>query len=182
MRVDVLLGATQAARQLDVRDHARDRGEHRERRAVEDLILVAREQRDQPGQVGRRPLAGLVALADGELARAREAGEEARVVDLEHLRLRGGVAEAAHAVGSAQLERAVLDARERPLEHAAGDRPDHAGPRACGDRGLLLDAAHVGIDPRSGSNGGLRWNGTRLRHSWSACQWMRVMTCAVIHG
>ena len=34
-----------------------------------------------------------------------------------------------------------------------------------GDDALALDAAHVGIDPRSGSNGGLRWNGTRLRQS-----------------
>ena len=88
------------------------------------------------------------------------------------------IAEAPHAVGRAQLERTVLDAGERALEHAPGDRSERSGSGAHGDDGLSLDAAHVGIDPRSGSNGGLRWNGTRLRHSCSACQWMRAMTCA----
>ena len=59
-----------------------------------------------------------------------------------------------------------------------------SGPGAVRARrdDLSLDAAHVGIDPRSGSKGGLRWKGTRLRQSWSACQWMRAMTWPVTQG
>ena len=182
MRVHVALGAAQAARQLDARDEAPECGEQRERRPAEDLILVAREQGHEAREVGRGPLAGLVALADGEAAGAREPGEEARVVHLEHHGHGVRIAEAAHAVGRAQLERAVLDARQRPLEHAPRHRPDRPRRRAPRRDDLSLHAAHVGIDPRSGSKGGLRWKGTRLRQSWKACQWMRAMTWPVTQG
>ena len=97
-------------------------------------------------------------------------------MDLEHDGLRTRVAEAADAVGRAQLERTVLDAAERASSTRRDDRADRPGARARIAAALALDPAHVGIDPRSGSNGGLRWNGTRLRQSCSACQWMRAMT------
>ena len=182
MGVHVLLGSAQAARQLDAGDEPAEPGQQRERRPAEDLLLVAREHRHESRQVGRGPLAGLIPLADGEPARAGEACEEARIVHLHHGRLGGRIAEAPHAVRSAYLERAVGDARERPLQHAPGGGSDQTRSRARRGDGLALDAAHVVTDPCSGSNGGLRWNGTRLRHSFSACQWMRAMTCPVTQG
>ena len=182
MGVDVLFGPAQAARQLDARDEAAETGQQRERRPAEDLLVVAREQRHEARQIGRRPLAGLVALPDREPAGAGEAREEARIVHLHDRRLGGRVAEAAHAVGSANLERALGDAGERALEHAAGGGSDRPGRVRARSDGLALDAAHVGTEPCSGSKGGLRWNGTRLRQSCSACQWMRAMTCPVTHG
>ena len=183
MGVDVLFGPAQAARQLDARDEAAETGQQRERRPAEDLLVVAREHRHEARQIGRRPLTGLVALPDREPAGAGEAREEARIVHLHDRRLGGRVAEAPHAVGSANLERALGDAGERALEHAARGGSDQAGPRARrSSDGLALDPAHVGTEPCSGSKGGLRWNGTRLRQSLSACQWMRAMICPVTHG
>ena len=184
VRVHVALGAAQPARQLDARDEPPEPREHRERRPAEDLLLVAREQRDEaragrarttrrPGSP-RRPRA-----ARSARAARRSAGRAPRMTTGHRIR----IAEAAGAVGRAQLERSVLDAR-RARARARAARPRRRDPAPCAARAtpLSLDAAHVGIDPRSGSNGGLRWNGTRLRQSCSACQWMRAMTWPVTHG
>src|SRR5207245_2038395 len=50
-------------------------------------------------------------------------------------------------------------------------------------RGVRLAApAHDRALPSPGTNGGLRWNGTRLSHSRTACQWMSAVTCSGMSG
>ena len=56
-----------------------------------------------------------------------------------------------------------------------------AGSRSSGAR-AERSLAHARIDPFPGTNGGLRWNGTRFSQSLSACQWMRPITCIGIAG
>ena len=138
---------------------------------------VDEEKLEERRQIVGRPLPGGVRLAQPELAAGGDPPEETAVVDREpDGRAR---AEAAHrAVGELDLERPALEVRERALEdrdgHALQQPPARArlGPQAA------LERRHDRTEPSPGTNGGLRWNGTRLRQRRRACQWISPVTCS----
>ena len=78
------------------------------------------------------------------------------------------------------LERAAFDAGEHARERAGGEPLDGLQPRAR----LAAESFHAQgrTEPFPGSNAGLWWNGTRLRKSFSACQWMSAVTWSGISG
>src|SRR3954453_16823283 len=136
-------------------------------------VGVAQQQLEEGDEVVAIPLAGGVRLAEPELAARGEPTEERRVVDREGPRSAG--AEAPHpAVRKLDLEGAALEPRERPLEHARGS----ALERAAAQRRRLRADAHVRTLPCPGTNGGLRWNGTRFSQSRSAWKWISAVTCS----
>ena len=142
---------------------------------------VPEQELEHAREVVRRPLACLVRLSERELRPRRDAPEEPRVADLEHLL--GARAEAPlRAVRQTDDERSALDTGKHPLEQGDGDAPETAEPCRGRRSQRALERAHGRSDPLPGSNGGLWWNGTPRRYSFSACQWISESTCSGITG
>ena len=136
---------------------------------------VPEQELEERGQVVRAPFAGRVGLAEPELPARREPAEEAPVADRQ-AHGRAGAEAPYRAVRQLDLERPALEVRERPLEDRHGHVLEEAPTRPRLDSKRPLERGHVRTEPSPGTNGGLRWNGTRLRHSRSACQWMSAVT------
>ncbi len=142
-------------------------------------LRVPGQQLEQPGQVVGAPLARLVGLAQPEPRPGGEPAEEPGVVDRHPNR---GPRAERHlgAVGQADEERPALEPRQDSLERPHGDAV-HERDAGCRLPAKGVDA-HVRTDPFPGSKGGFLWNGTRLRKSLSACQWMSAITWSGISG
>jgi len=134
-------------------------------------IRIAEQQLEERDEVVRVPLARGVGLAQAELAARREPPEERSVVDLEAHR--SPVPEAPRSTaGKLDLEGAALEVVERALQD--GDR--RSLEDAAAGRDGLGSNTHGRTLPIPGTNGGLRWNGTRLRQRRSASKWMSAIT------
>ena len=84
--------------------------------------------------------------------------------------------------GQPRDERSLVQAGERAREHADGHALEYAAARGRNRPERALDRAHRFTDPSPGTNGGLRWKGTRFSQRRSACQWMSAVTCTGMSG
>ncbi len=76
----------------------------------------------------------------------------------------------------------------RSAQRAARRASGVSGERRAGGSGLSARRAGAAAgsgavcDPSPGTNRGLWWNGTLFIASFTACQWMRPVTCCDISG
>ena len=145
--------------------------------AVEQLA-VAYQQAHQAHQVVASPLAGDVGLARAHAALRGDGTVERRIVDPQvhdGQRIATGTSEAVLAQRVADHQHAVvqrIQARQQLGPQQAIERTEGSGGGNVGDL----------VHGVSRAREGWSWTGVRLSHRRSACQWMPVITCAVISG
>ena len=140
-----------------------------------------KQKRDERREVVGVPLAGRVGLSEPDRATARHAAEEAVAPDLDRGLLAGSEM-TERAVRKTNLERARLEPRQRALQQRYRDPLEDPAARRGSRAERPLEGAHRRTEPSPGTNGGLRWNGTRFANSLSACQWISVVTCSGMSG
>ena len=141
-------------------------GEHR---------LIARQHRQQPGQIGRAPSAIDVRLGESDIAAGQHLPRECPVGNEKVDGLLGGIAEAKPvAIGGGDAHRAVGEAFEKGEQETCANRKARRSRSGLGRSGETVDrGGWVGLDHRvvsSRGGAGLRWNGTRASHNFTACQ------------
>ena len=144
------------------------------------LLRVSDKELEDAGRIVRVPVPRHVCLSQPDRAAKRDPAEEVVTVDAHAKGL--AAPEAAHAaVGERDVERAALQALQRPEDGVLRGPRDPSGRSDAGSK-LALRDAHRRTEPTPGTNGGLRWNGVRFASRRSAWRWMCAITCTGSSG
>ena len=147
---------------------------------------IPEQQLEQRDEVVAVPFARRIRLADAELPPRRDPPEEGVVVDRQ-VGDRAAPEAPDLASGEPHLERPALEPHERAIEDRHRDPLEERQSRglwraAEGALGAVERCSFAATEPSPGTNAGLRWNGTRLSQSLSACQWISATTRNGIRG
>ena len=158
-------------------------------------ITVARQQRQQNGRVGARPVAAQIGLGKRGVPAGHGFAKYAPIVHRQAGCGRAGSKLQVTPVGQADRKGTMRNALEQPEHGARGKRQQaevksvyrhYRLRRKCGTPGAsgAIGRGDGTVHRLTSSAGGtgLEKNGTRLPHKRAACQWMRNTTSRVIHG